>query len=127
MVPATDVCRSSSPDRDVFDYALLCERVNGKQDLVEQLIDLLLADYPTHRAAIEDSLSAGDARALQDAAHRFKGQLQTLSVNAAARVALKLERLGRDGDVPAAADALPELLREMDRFIMVVATRRERR
>ncbi len=126
MLPATDACRSLSPDRDVFDYALLCERVNGKHDLIEQLIDLLLADYPAHRAAIEASLSSRDSRALQDAAHKFKGQLQTLSVNAAARVALKLERLGRDGDIPAAADALPELLREMDCFIRVVATRRER-
>lgn len=124
MSPAVDAPRSPAPDGDVFDYAGLCERVNGKRDLIDQLLDLLLADYPLHRAAIEASLAASDARALVSAAHKFKGQLQTMSVNATARAALKLELLGREGNLAAARDVLPELVREMERFIHELANTR---
>lgn len=120
-----DRAHGSSADAAlVFDYQGLCERLAGKVELVDQLLDLLLAEYPQQRQCIAERAADGDSRGVREAAHRLKGQLQTLGVNQAATAAHRLELMGRDQDLCNIAGELMELESQMQRFRTVVAERR---
>ena len=111
----------------VFDYEGLCERVGGRVDIIESLVDLLLSTYPNDRAGLQSLIDEQDARGLRELAHRLKGQLQTLGVDSAADVALQLELMGRDASLESAAAALASLDHEMTRFQQVVTEHRAAR
>jgi HPt (histidine-containing phosphotransfer) domain-containing protein len=105
----------------VFDLKGLCDRVAGRVDLVAELIQMLLAQYPLDRERLVDLLHADDAAGAREVAHRVKGQLQTLGVNRAAEQARQIECLARDGRVELALAAVCDLDREIRRFEETVA------
>lgn len=111
----------------VFDYAGLCDRVAGRVDLVETLIDMLLSSYPTERRGIGERAADRDAAGVRELAHRLKGQLQTLGVDRAAGEALRLELMGKDGCLNDVENALAALDREMDCFAETVVQQRAAR
>lgn len=111
----------------VFDYDGLCERVGGRVDIIESLIDLLLSTYPNDRDGLRSLIDRQDARGLRELAHRLKGQLQTLGVDSAAEVALQLELMGRNASLASAAAALAALDHEMTRFQQVIDEHRAAR
>lgn len=103
----------------VFDYAGLCERVAGRTDVVDELVQMLLASYPEQRRELEEHVRSGDAPGLREAAHRLKGQLRTLGVNRVAEEAQRIELLARDGRLDDARALLDALDSEMRRFAAV--------
>ena len=108
----------------VFDYDGLCDRLAGKVELVDQLIDLLLAEYPRQQTSIARHIAAGDSSSLREVAHRLKGQLQTLGVDRAAEEVGRIEDMGRRADLAHAAAALQSLELQMQCFSDVVRHRR---
>jgi HPt (histidine-containing phosphotransfer) domain-containing protein len=108
----------------IFDYDGLCDRLAGKVDLVDQLIDLLLCEYPHQRESIARHIAAADGPSLREVAHRLKGQLQTLGVDRAAEEALLIEEMGRREDLTRATVALQALDAQMQCFAEVVTQRR---
>lgn len=108
---------------DVFDYQGLCERLNGRHELVDQLVKMVLSEYGTQRERIALRVDVEDGAGLIEAAHRLKGQLLTVGVNAAADVARRIEECGRQGRPLRALPVLAELDCEMQRFEMVVNAR----
>ena len=92
-----------------------------------QLIDLLLSTYPADRDGLHQLVACGDAAGLRELAHRLKGQLQTLGVDCAADVALRLELMGRASNLAEAGGALLDLDHEMGRFQTVIAEHRAAR
>jgi HPt (histidine-containing phosphotransfer) domain-containing protein len=100
----------------VFDYQGLCERVAGRVDMVEELLDMLRASFPLDRQQLQERLHAADARSARDIAHRVKGQLQTLGLKSAAEQASQLERLSCEGRLEQALAALADLDEEFRRF-----------
>lgn len=111
----------------VFNYAGLCERVDGRLDVIDMLVDLLLSTYPGDRDGLQRLVECGDAAGLRELAHRLKGQLQTLGVDCAAAVALRLEMMGRAANLLAAPEALAQLDCEMERFQALIAEHRAAR
>ena len=111
----------------VFDYAGLCERVDGRVDVIDMLVDLLMSTYPGDRDGLQKLAECGDASGLRELAHRLKGQLQTLGVDSAAGVALRLEMMGRAANLAEADTALLELDHEMGRFETLIAEYRAAR
>ena len=108
----------------VFDYDGLCDRLAGKVELVDQLIDLLMAEYPRQQDAMARNIAAGDSPSVREVAHRLKGQLQTLGVDRAAEEAQRIEEMGRREDLTHAAAALQSLAVQMRCFSEVVTQRR---
>src|SRR5262245_29475309 len=108
----------------VFDYDGLCDRLAGKVELVDQLIDLLLAEYPRQQDSMAQLIAEGDSPSVREVAHRLKGQLQTLGVDRAAEQALRIEEMGRRKDLTHAAAALQSLAVQMQCFSEVVTQRR---
>lgn len=108
----------------VFDLQGLCDRVAGRVDLVDELIQMLLTQYPQDRNQLVDLLRSDDAAGAREIAHRMKGQLQTLGVNRAAEQARQIECLARDGQTGFALAAVADLDREIGRFKETVAVRK---
>jgi HPt (histidine-containing phosphotransfer) domain-containing protein len=84
--------------------------------LVRQVARLFLSECPRHLARLRGALAAADAAALQAAIHTLKGSVGNLSAGPAFAAARRLEGLAHAGRLAAAAAALADLERELDRL-----------
>lgn len=85
--------------------------------LVLELVDLFTEDCPARVAAIAKAIAAGDARALQAAAHSIKGALAALNLEPLVQIARDLEAVGRSGDLTSADPLFARLRGELDTLI----------
>jgi HPt (histidine-containing phosphotransfer) domain-containing protein len=105
----------------IIDRAEILERFEGDWDLVREVIGLFLEDCPHRLCAVRDALAAGDCDALQRAAHSLKGSVSNFSASDAVQAALRLEMIGRGGDLAEAVAASAALEREIARLTPVLA------
>lgn len=98
---------------EVLDRESLLERVESDAELLAALIELYESDSPQMVEELRAQVAAGDAAALHRTAHKLKGSLLTLSATEASQVALRLESMGRDGNLAQAADVLAALESEL--------------
>jgi CheY-like chemotaxis protein len=103
------------PD-DILDEALLMSRVDGDAELLNDLVDLFLEDYPHLLEGIRAAIGKEDAKAVERAAHGMKGSTSNLAARMASEAATKLERLAREGGLVGAEDLLRELECELVRL-----------
>ena len=82
-----------------LDEALALSRVGGDSDLLREIVELFLADYPISLEKIRSAVEARDAAALEQHAHSLKGSVSTFGAQSAFNAALALERQGRTGDL----------------------------
>jgi HPt (histidine-containing phosphotransfer) domain-containing protein len=99
-----------------FNRALALERVGGDEELLSEVGQLYLAEYPELVAGIRTALESGSADLLQRSAHTLKGSLSTLGAETAQQLAFQLEALGRAGRVDGAEPTLLELERRLEEF-----------
>jgi CheY-like chemotaxis protein len=113
-----EVFMSISPSSDVpvLDRTALYEQVGDEADLLLKVIEMFRNDSVQVVAKLDDALTRGDASEVQQGAHRIKGALLTLGGKAAAEVAMRLEHMGRAGDLSEAAPALAQLRHELERL-----------
>lgn len=76
----------------------------------------LTKDLPRHWHDLEIGLSRRDALSIKRAAHGLKGALDSFGGRPARDVALRLEAIGRSGDLTDAAQVTAELQEEVHRF-----------
>lgn len=84
-------------------------------DLVQQLIDLYLADVPERLNALHQAIAQGDATRLAQTAHSLKGSSANIGAQRVARVCLELERCGKANDLTNVAEQLAVLEQEVER------------
>jgi CheY-like chemotaxis protein/HPt (histidine-containing phosphotransfer) domain-containing protein len=101
---------------EVLDEAVLLSRVDNDLQLMQDLIDLYLADYPRLVDEIRTALERKDARALQRGAHSLKGCTSNLAAKLASEAAFKLEGLAHTGNWAEAANTLESLEKELARL-----------
>jgi PAS domain S-box-containing protein len=97
-------------------WAAALAEVGGDRQLLAQLADIFLEEYPKEMTALRRAIDRGDAPGLQQAAHTLKGELNTFAARTAFATALQLETLGRQGDLAAAGATLATLAQEVDRL-----------
>jgi HPt (histidine-containing phosphotransfer) domain-containing protein len=90
----------------VLDPEIILDRVGGDVELMCEITDLFLSEYPELIAEIRAAIAAGDARRLEHSAHTLKGSVANFGATAAVEAALKLEMIGRRGDLASAPDGL---------------------
>jgi signal transduction histidine kinase/DNA-binding response OmpR family regulator len=93
----------------VVDREELLQRVLGDRDLLRELIGLFLEACPGQLAAIRAAVSAGDAGALERAAHAFKGSVGHFAARDAFELALRLELMGQKGELEGAPETCSAL------------------
>jgi CheY-like chemotaxis protein len=92
-----------------LDEALALSRVGGDVELLREVIDLFLDDYPSTLQKIQSAVAASDASALEQHAHSLKGSVSTFGASRAFEAAFQLEKQGRSGHLGGAQEGLIEL------------------
>jgi HPt (histidine-containing phosphotransfer) domain-containing protein len=97
-----------------IDMAAALQAVNGDQDLLKQIFAAFLEECPILVKNIDTSLSKGDAKACQMAAHTLKGAVRTFGAENASRLAAEVEAAGKAGSISTAQGLWPELAKEIE-------------
>ena len=84
-------------------------------DVPHRIIELYLGDAPARLAELRRALSAGDARAMEEAAHSIKGSSATLGALELAELCQELERIASRAMPSRAQARLDELEAEYAR------------
>ena len=92
-----------------LDESLALSRVGGDVDLLKEVVELFLDDYPSTFEKIKGAVASRDATALEHHAHSLKGSVSTFGANRAFEAAFSLEKQGRSGDLTGAPDGLLQL------------------
>ncbi len=106
---------------EVFDRGKFLENVDGNLELMQEVVDLFLADCPRRLAALHDAIARGDRTALEHAAHMLKGSAGYISAHAVFTAAHEVETIARYGDLADAYHACAKLQRETRHLEQVLA------
>jgi len=104
-----------APEFARFDREELVERLMGDEDRARRVIGRFLEDIPKQLAALAEAISQTDPQAARLHAHAIKGAAANVGGGGIREVAWKLEQLGGEGDLAAAAVVLPELEASFER------------
>jgi two-component system sensor histidine kinase/response regulator len=85
----------SPADEVVFDKALALSRVGGDAELLKEIAELFLDDYPKSLIELRAAVQVGDARRVERSAHGLKGSVSNFGARPAVDAALQLETMGR--------------------------------
>jgi CheY-like chemotaxis protein len=110
-----------APAPAFIDLERLLERVGGDRKALVELVGIFRADSPKQLARIRKAIEAGDAPALRAAAHALKGAVSNFAAPAAAETAQRLQKMGEEGRLQEAGDALGRLEREIEALLAVLA------
>jgi signal transduction histidine kinase/CheY-like chemotaxis protein len=108
------------PDKEVFDYASFLSFVNGDADFLIDVVGLFLEKHIAQVDGICRAVDSGDAKTLERLAHSLKGSLSSIIAMRAATAAGELESMAESGDLEGAAQALPQLLEEIEVLVDVL-------
>ena len=92
-----------------LDEALALSRVGGDEELLREVVELFLEDYPHILEKIRSAVTAGDATALEHSAHSLKGSVSTFGAQRSYEAAFELEKQGRSGNLINSAADLSKL------------------
>ena len=99
------------------------KRVGGKVENLKKIARVFETESARSLQEIREATAARDGPRLWRAAHSFKGAVALFGVaDASDSTVLRLEHAGREGDFPAARDALDGLEKAMTRVNDLVAT-----
>jgi two-component system sensor histidine kinase/response regulator len=88
------------------------DRLGGDEGLLQELIQIFLAESPKLMSKLHKAISDSDAEAVMQCAHSIKGELSCLGGDGAAKAAQELETMGRNKKLAGSADALVTFERE---------------
>lgn len=100
----------------ILNLAAALDRVGGDSELLEEVAKLFLDSAPEMLGEVREAVARHDARAVEWAAHTLKGSVGNFGADAAFQAALRLERMGRAGDLTGSEDALAALETEIARL-----------
>jgi CheY-like chemotaxis protein len=98
----------------VFDRADAMERVDGDTDLLQDVLRLFQGEAPVIMDQIRQAVTVKDASALEQAAHKLKGNAAAIGAHDVAAAARELEAMGRQQGMSGANMALVALQQALD-------------
>lgn len=108
--------------------AVALERLGGDEELLREVAQLFLEEYPALVTQIRAAVAAEDPEALQRAAHSLKGSVSNFGADNAYHAAFTLELMGRNREMAQARSgmaALEEALEYIHPALMELATQAE--
>ena len=94
---------------NMLDLELALSRVGGDKQLLQEIAVLFIEECPRAFAEIRESVAAGDAARLENAAHALKGSVSNFGARDAVAAAFRLEQMGRANQMTDAEGMLPKL------------------
>ena len=99
-----------------LDKDAILERLEGDVELLEEIVQLFLEEFPRLLAALRESLANADAAGLRMAAHALKGSLSNFGSLPAVALAFELETMGRNGDLTNAVTVYASLVTSLEQL-----------
>ncbi|HEV8716731.1 MAG TPA: response regulator [Candidatus Binatia bacterium] len=121
----TDTPDQTAPTESVFDRNAALDRVEGDRELLQEIVGLFFDEIPGLLSAIQEPVARRDAKALERAAHTVKGAVSNFGAKDAFAAALRLEVLGRGGDLTNVEEACAELEKAIIRLKGALAALKE--
>lgn len=97
------------PVEQALDLEAALSRVDGDRELLVEMADLFLDEYPRLLSTLRDALAQDNAPTAAYAAHTLKGSVANFSAMPSVTAAQKIERLARQGDLTHAHAAFADL------------------
>jgi PAS domain S-box-containing protein len=91
-------------------------RFDGDMEFFKELLQLFLEDASGQVRKLAAAIEAGQSQAVMEEAHSIKGAAANLGADGVASLALRLEEMGRRGDLSGAAATLAGLKAELSRL-----------
>lgn len=79
------------------DLPELLARVEFDRELLREVFDIFLEEFPRLRGELRHAIDHDDLRTVQESAHTLKGMLASLSFGKASSSALQIERMAAQG------------------------------
>ena len=99
----------------ILDQKELFSRLDDDVELLQDLIELFMADYPQWMIKIKSAIDARDAKKLEEASHTLKGAVGNFCVEEAFKAASRLQVSGRKNDFSAIDKEWQALKTAMDK------------
>ncbi len=101
--------RSEHSAEPGFNVGIALEVTGGDTELLKELADLFLQEYPNLLANLQAAVKERNSQRIESTAHKLKGSTSTFGARAAVEASLALERKGRYGDLEGVDLALAHL------------------
>jgi CheY-like chemotaxis protein len=108
---------SSPPQEERSSWPAAGSALPDDRPLLKIVIETYLQESPRMMEAIRQAVADADQAALRLAAHTLKGSIRFFGASPAFQTARRLERMGREGNLEAAPQALAALEREVEELI----------
>jgi HPt (histidine-containing phosphotransfer) domain-containing protein len=92
------------------------DRVGDDEELLREIVLEYFGCRAKMMSGIRQAIASRDAEKLERAAHAFKGTVGTLGAKSVAEAALRLEAMGRSGNLAEAEEAYGKLEEEVARL-----------
>jgi PAS domain S-box-containing protein len=106
----------SLAELDPLDWDAALLRLNGDEDLLRDLVEVFLEEYPKCLAAIHEGLESQDQGHVRRAAHTLKGSLGHFVAKGGVAAAAHVELLAAGGETAALPSAVQALEAELERI-----------
>ena len=84
-------------------------QLDGNEALLQEMAPLFLEECPKLMSSIRTAMAQGEMAELRRAAHTLKGSADVFAAQPVVDAALRLETMGRDGDLTYGEDAWSDL------------------
>lgn len=116
----------SQPETPAFDRDQAMETVDGDVELIKEIIEAFLQEYPNLMADLRNAIAKDDPQAVGQAAHTLKGAASALAATSVVELAKEFESLGAANEISKAASLYATLEEAMQVLVtQLVAFRRE--
>ena len=96
-------------------------RMGGDRELLQKLVEFFREDAPDYLIRLRAAAEQKDAAGVQFAAHSLNGLVSNFGAAAASQAAMRLEVMGRNGDLSSVAEAIVTLEDEILRLHSTLA------
>jgi two-component system sensor histidine kinase/response regulator len=110
---------SSGPDEQ-FDRAALLKRVDGDQELFQDMIGIFLEEAPRWMTALREAETLADLPSLERSAHSLKGAAGNLSAISVVNAARQLEKDAKSGNKESCQASFVQLEEAMKRLTLIL-------
>jgi two-component system sensor histidine kinase/response regulator len=96
-----------------IDRQMALSRVGGDAELLKEIAQLFIDDYPKALEDIREAANRGDAKSLERCAHGLKGSVANFGAPSAVEAARKLESMGRAAQL-AKVEEVQQMIRTLE-------------
>ena len=101
----------------LLDWGKALEHLDGNEALLQDMAELFFVECPKLMAGIREAIAQGNTVELRRLAHTLKGSADIFAAKPAVEAALRLETMGRDGNLTAEEDAWSALEEAIARLL----------